>query len=90
MPDKDFYNIQNKVIARMLVDTCVRSSFIENLHAGKRPITQTGDYSDVKVVFPNGTLYSDLNFTYKKLPKPQGNAYSAMHQIHNCLRIIFL
>ncbi|MCZ4224561.1 M23 family metallopeptidase [Pedobacter rhodius] len=38
---------------------------------------------DLKVVFQKGTLYSDLNFTYKKLPKPKGNAYSAMHQIHN-------
>lgn len=38
---------------------------------------------DVKVVFPNRTLYSDLNFTYKKLPKAQGSAYSALHQIHN-------
>jgi murein DD-endopeptidase MepM/ murein hydrolase activator NlpD len=38
---------------------------------------------DVKVVFPLGTLYSDLNFTYKKLPKPTGNAWSAVHQIHN-------
>ncbi|QNR83215.1 M23 family metallopeptidase [Pedobacter riviphilus] len=38
---------------------------------------------DIKVVFPLGTLYSDLNFTYKKLPKPVGNAWSAVHQIHN-------
>ncbi|WP_029274071.1 M23 family metallopeptidase [Pedobacter borealis] len=38
---------------------------------------------DIKVVFPLGTLYSDLNFTYKKLPKPTGNAWSALHQIHN-------
>jgi len=38
---------------------------------------------DIKVVFPLGTLYSDLNFTYKKLPKPTGNAWSAVHQIHN-------
>jgi len=38
---------------------------------------------DIKVVFPQGTLYSDLNFTYKKLPKPTGNAWSAVHQIHN-------
>ncbi|MCX2572934.1 M23 family metallopeptidase [Pedobacter sandarakinus] len=37
----------------------------------------------VRVLFPQGTLYSDLNFTYKKLPKPAGNAYSAVHQIHN-------
>ncbi|TCD26675.1 M23 family metallopeptidase [Pedobacter psychrodurus] len=38
---------------------------------------------DIKVVFPLGTLYSDLNFNYKKLPKPMGNAWSAVHQIHN-------
>ena len=38
---------------------------------------------DIKVVFPLRTLYSDLNFTYKKLPKPTGNAWSAIHQIHN-------
>ncbi|TBO42436.1 M23 family metallopeptidase [Pedobacter kyonggii] len=38
---------------------------------------------DIKVVFPLGTLYSDLNFTYKKLPKPTGNAWSAVHHIHN-------
>ncbi len=38
---------------------------------------------DIKVVFPMGTLYNDLNFSYKKLPKPAGNAWSAVHQIHN-------
>jgi murein DD-endopeptidase MepM/ murein hydrolase activator NlpD len=38
---------------------------------------------DVKVIFPLGTLYSDLNFTYKKLPKPSATALSATHQIHN-------
>ena len=38
---------------------------------------------DIKVIFPQGTLYNDLNFIYKKLPQPAGNAYSAMHQIHN-------
>jgi len=38
---------------------------------------------DIKVVFPKGTLYNDLNFVYKKLPKPVGNAWSAIHQIHN-------
>lgn len=41
------------------------------------------DNDEVKVVLAKGTLYNDLNFIYKKLPKPQGNAYSAMHQIHN-------
>jgi murein DD-endopeptidase MepM/ murein hydrolase activator NlpD len=38
---------------------------------------------DVKVIFPKGTLYNDLNFIYKKLPKPASNAYSPTHQIHN-------
>lgn len=40
---------------------------------------------DLKVILPKGTLYNDLNFIYKKLPKPQGNAFSTMHQIHNNL-----
>jgi murein DD-endopeptidase MepM/ murein hydrolase activator NlpD len=39
---------------------------------------------DIKVVLPKGTLYNDLNFVYKKLPKPQ-NAFSALHQIQNNL-----
>ena len=38
---------------------------------------------EIKLVLPQGTLYNDLNFAYKKLPKPAGNAYSAIHQIHN-------
>lgn len=40
---------------------------------------------DVKVVVPKGSLYNDLNFIYKQLPKPQSNAFSNMHQIHNNL-----
>jgi hypothetical protein len=39
----------------------------------------------VKVMVPKGTLYNDMNFVYKTLPKPQTNAYSAIHQIHNNL-----
>jgi hypothetical protein len=39
---------------------------------------------EVKLVFPKGTLYSDLNFNYKKLPKPAGsNSWSNLHQVHN-------
>ncbi|MEJ2883136.1 M23 family metallopeptidase [Pedobacter sp. GR22-6] len=40
---------------------------------------------DLKVILPKGTLYNDLNFQYKKLTRPAGNAYSAIHQIHNNL-----
>lgn len=49
------------------------------------PYNKTNEFTtdDIKVFFPLGTLYSDLNFTYKKLPKPTGNAWSAVHQIHN-------
>jgi len=37
----------------------------------------------IKATLPKGTLYNDLNFIYKTLPKPVGNAYSEIHQIHN-------
>lgn len=40
---------------------------------------------EVKMVLPKGTLYNDLNFIYKKLPKPTQNAFSAVHQLHNKL-----
>ncbi|MFA6277421.1 MAG: M23 family metallopeptidase [Pedobacter sp.] len=40
---------------------------------------------DIKVILPKGTLYNDLNFTYKKLPKPQHNAFSVIHQVQNTL-----
>jgi len=40
---------------------------------------------EIKVVFPKGTLYNDLNFVYKKLPSPKQNAFSAIHQIQNNL-----
>lgn len=59
------------------------------------PENQPGTYSyanvneyndtDIKVVFPKGTLYNDLTLVYKKLPKPASNAYSSIHQIHNNL-----
>lgn len=41
--------------------------------------------AEVKVILPKGTLYNDLNFTYKTLPKPLSNAFSNIHQIHNPL-----
>lgn len=46
--------------------------------------------NEVKVVIPKGSLYTNLNFIYKQLPKPQSNAFSAMHQIHNNLTPLHL
>jgi murein DD-endopeptidase MepM/ murein hydrolase activator NlpD len=40
---------------------------------------------ELKVIVPEGSLYNDLNYIYKRLPKPAVNAYSAVHQIHNNL-----
>lgn len=61
--------------------------------APETPAGQTFSYNtvnefntpDIKVILPKGTLYNDLNFSYKKLPKPVSGAYSAIHQIHNNL-----
>ncbi|WP_379089319.1 hypothetical protein [Pedobacter sp. UC225_65] len=56
------------------------------------PYNKTNEYTteDVKVILPKGTLYNDLNFIYKKLPKPQQNAFSAIHQIQNNLTPLHL
>lgn len=40
---------------------------------------------DVKVIIPKGSLYDNLNFTYRQNPKPTVNAYSTIHNIHNKL-----
>ena len=49
------------------------------------PYDTVNEFSNnqIKLTLPKGTLYNDMNFSYKTLPKPVGNAYSAMHQIHN-------
>lgn len=49
------------------------------------PFNKVNEFNndEVKVVLPQGTLYNDLNFTYKRLPKPTGNAWSSVHQVHN-------
>jgi hypothetical protein len=43
-------------LAKSLVEVCVRNSSIEDLHAGIFPATETGDYSDVRVVSPFGEI----------------------------------
>ena len=49
---------ENKTIAIRLSKTlaamCVRHTEIENIHAGKSPVTKTGDYSDIKVIDAEG------------------------------------
>lgn len=48
---------------------------------------KTNDFNNglVKLTLAKGTLYNDLNFVYKTLPKPQQNAFSVIHQIQNNL-----
>ncbi len=42
--------------AKSLVEVCVRDTFLEDLHAGISPGSETGDYSDVSVVTPYGEI----------------------------------
>lgn len=41
-------------LSKTLAAMCVRHTEIENIHAGKSPVTKTGDYSDVKVIDAEG------------------------------------
>jgi len=43
-------------LALVLVETGIRNSILEELHAGVVPASATGDYSDVKVVTPYGEI----------------------------------
>lgn len=45
-----------ELLAKALVETCMRNSELENLHAGKFPASERGDFSDVKVVTPYGEI----------------------------------
>ena len=42
-------------VAKSLVESCVRNA-LEDVHAGIFPSSQSGDYSDVKVVTPYGEI----------------------------------
>lgn len=48
-----------KLIAAKLAKTmamlCVRNTHLETIHAGKTPVTRTGEWSDVTVVDADGT-----------------------------------
>lgn len=48
--------LELEVIALALVETCVRNTQLEDLHAGSFPGSVVGDYSDVKVVSPYGEI----------------------------------
>lgn len=39
---------------RVMTVLCVRNTLLEDIHAGKAPVTRTGDYSDVIVVDADG------------------------------------
>jgi hypothetical protein len=43
-------------LAKYMVEQCFRNSVLENLHAGKVPDSETGDYSDVVVRTPFGGI----------------------------------
>jgi hypothetical protein len=40
--------------AKIMAAACVRRGYLEDLHSGLRPVTRTGDYSDVKVIDAEG------------------------------------
>ena len=45
-----------KRLAKLMALRCVRTTVLENYHAGTVPGSEAGDYSDVKVVSPFGEI----------------------------------
>ncbi|NVM39131.1 hypothetical protein HWX16_02205 [Ochrobactrum intermedium] len=41
-------------LARTMAMLCVRNTHLESIHAGRTPVTRTGDWSDVAVVDADG------------------------------------
>ena len=48
--------VVRKRLAKLMALHCFRNTLLENLHAGKYPGSESGDYSDVKVVSPYGEI----------------------------------
>ena len=44
-------------VAKTLTAMCIRNAEIENFHAGKKLISKTGDYSDIKVIDAEGNEF---------------------------------
>lgn len=44
------------LLAKSIAVLCVRNTFLEDIHSGMTPSSQSGDYSDVKVVTPYGEI----------------------------------
>ena len=42
------------LLVRTMALLCVRNTALEDIHAGRVPVTRTGDYSDVTVVDAEG------------------------------------
>ena len=47
---------QAKRLAKSIALACVRHTSIEQLHAGKAVQSETGDYTDVRVIAPTGEI----------------------------------
>jgi hypothetical protein len=53
---------QARQLALGIAVSCVRNTFLEDLHAGTGPSSETEDYSDVKVISPYGEIeWADLS-----------------------------
>ena len=52
MTDDEIY----KKISKTLVAMCFRNAEIESIHAGRSPVTKTGDYSDVVIIDADGNV----------------------------------
>lgn len=48
--------LERQRLAKSVALECFRNSELEDLHAGMHPSSQSGDYSDVKVVTPYGEI----------------------------------
>ena len=53
---KDTDPLLASLVAKSIAALCVRNTFLEELHSGITPSSQSGDYSDVKVVTPYGEI----------------------------------
>lgn len=47
---------QTERLAKSMVELCVRNTVLEDFHAGQFPRSAVGDYSDIRVITPDGEI----------------------------------
>jgi hypothetical protein len=74
--------------AKILVMACFRNGYLEDLHAGKSPVTKTGDYTDVTVTDASGRIFPFSELSRISDDEMRLLMKSAVSKLYACAMVI--